>query len=107
MPLGILEDRKLDHVPGTVDLETNSTRLRLTNLAGTAIVLDEEGGSSGEEFVPDPNLKYDSTGRIILVPQPSDDPNDPLVGFNCLRCTKTKSCKLTITSRTGHYGDAT
>lgn len=30
----------------------------------------------------DPNLKYDTTGStpIVLIPQPSDDPNDPLVG---------------------------
>lgn len=30
----------------------------------------------------DANLKYDRRGAvpIILVPQPSDDPNDPLVG---------------------------
>ncbi len=25
------------------------------------------------------HLKKDKTGRIILVPQPSNDPNDPLV----------------------------
>jgi hypothetical protein len=25
------------------------------------------------------HLKYDKTGTILLVPQPSDDPNDPLV----------------------------
>lgn len=31
----------------------------------------------------DPNLKYDTTGStpIVLIPQPSDDPNDPLVGL--------------------------
>ena len=31
----------------------------------------------------DTRLKYDSSGpvRIILVPQPSDDPNDPLVSL--------------------------
>lgn len=36
--------------------------------------------SSGESL--DPNLKYDTTGStpIVLIPQPSDDPNDPLVG---------------------------
>lgn len=30
-----------------------------------------------------PNLKYDTTGPtpIVLIPQPSDDPNDPLVGY--------------------------
>ena len=25
------------------------------------------------------HLKYDKTGKTLLVPQPSDDPNDPLV----------------------------
>lgn len=31
----------------------------------------------------DPNIKYDTTGPtpIVLIPQPSDDPNDPLVGY--------------------------
>jgi hypothetical protein len=34
----------------------------------------------------DPNLKYDTSGSvpIILVPQPSDDPNDPLVRSTAL-----------------------
>jgi hypothetical protein len=29
----------------------------------------------------DPRLKYDTTGKkpVVLIPQPSDDPNDPLV----------------------------
>ena len=29
----------------------------------------------------DPRLKYDTSGKkpIVLIPQPSDDPNDPLV----------------------------
>lgn len=29
----------------------------------------------------DPRLKYDLSGKkpIVLIPQPSDDPNDPLV----------------------------
>ncbi|KAK6340722.1 hypothetical protein TWF696_009046 [Orbilia brochopaga] len=60
MPLGILEDRHLAHVPGTAILEDSS--------AGLA-----------ENQVLDPNLKYDTSGPepIVLVPQPSDDPNDP------------------------------
>ncbi|KAI9670447.1 MAG: hypothetical protein M1829_004770 [Trizodia sp. TS-e1964] len=55
MGLGILETTK--HAPGTV------------------FVLDDASRSSTT-----PNLKYDRTGPvdIILVPQPSDDPNDPL-----------------------------
>lgn len=60
MGLGILDDTKLQHVPGT------------------ATVLDDEVRLQEEHTVHDPNLKYDPTGQIILVPQPSNDPNDPL-----------------------------
>ncbi|OCK73837.1 MFS transporter-like protein [Lepidopterella palustris CBS 459.81] len=60
MGLGILNDTKLLHVPGT------------------ATVLDDEARLQEENTVHDPNLKYDFTGKIILVPQPSNDPNDPL-----------------------------
>ncbi|KAF2099136.1 MFS general substrate transporter [Rhizodiscina lignyota] len=62
MGLGVLEDRKLEHVPGT------------------AYVLDDEARQHEENSIIDPNLKYDRSGAhpIILVPQPSDDPNDPL-----------------------------
>lgn len=61
MPLGILEDRHLEHVPGTAPLE------RLQNAS-----LPEAGLGSN---IP---MKYDKTGTIVLIPQPSDDPNDPL-----------------------------
>lgn len=58
MALGILEP-PVEHVPGTVNVyeaqEKENERLR-TNTS----------------------LKRDKTGRIILNPQPSDDPNDPL-----------------------------
>ncbi|KAF2178501.1 MFS transporter-like protein [Zopfia rhizophila CBS 207.26] len=60
MGLGILEDRRLEHVPGT------------------ALVLEDERRHQEEQAPHDPNLKYDPTGKILLVPQPSDDPNDPL-----------------------------
>jgi hypothetical protein len=53
------------------------TKLKL--IAGTATVLDDEVRLQEEHTVHDPNLKYDPTGQIILVPQPSNDPNDPLV----------------------------
>ncbi|ORY09280.1 MFS transporter-like protein [Clohesyomyces aquaticus] len=61
MGLGILEDHKLEHVPGT------------------ALVLEDERRRENEQAIArDANLKYDPTGKILLVPQPSDDPNDPL-----------------------------
>ncbi|OAP54792.1 hypothetical protein AYL99_11240 [Fonsecaea erecta] len=56
--LGILDDTKLPHVPGTVILEEDAAHSQ-----------DVTGG-----------LKH-GTGRnahIVLVPQPSNDPNDPL-----------------------------
>ncbi|KAL1958794.1 hypothetical protein VTO42DRAFT_3913 [Malbranchea cinnamomea] len=61
MGLGILEDTKLDHVPGTT------------------YVLEDQTSPSDPATI-DPNLRYDRSGPvpIILVPQPSDDPNDPL-----------------------------
>jgi hypothetical protein len=62
MGLGILEDHKLEHVPGT------------------AFVLEDDRRREEEQAVArDFNLKYDKTGKTLLVPQPSDDPNDPLV----------------------------
>ncbi|KAF2474725.1 MFS transporter-like protein [Lindgomyces ingoldianus] len=61
MGLGILEDNKLEHVPGT------------------ALVLEDDRRQETEHaFARDASLKYDATGQILLVPQPSDDPNDPL-----------------------------
>ncbi|KAH6695354.1 major facilitator superfamily domain-containing protein [Plectosphaerella plurivora] len=60
MTLGILPDRHLDHVPGTS-------------------FLDERGASNGiEGGEGHVALKHDPSGTIVLVPQPSDSPNDPL-----------------------------
>ncbi|EXJ79324.1 hypothetical protein A1O3_08826 [Capronia epimyces CBS 606.96] len=58
MALGILEPT-VEHVPGTVYVY--DVDRRQAELLETA-----------------QNLKKDKAGRIILVPQPSDDPNDPL-----------------------------
>ncbi|OGM40832.1 cycloheximide resistance protein [Aspergillus bombycis] len=58
MPLGILDDSKLEHVPGTAPLHG----------------LHETNTYSG---INPSLLKHDSTGQIVLVPQPSDSPNDP------------------------------
>lgn len=60
MPLGVLDDRKLEHVPGTSPL----------NELGIVALEDPTGIESSI-------LKHDPTGRIVLVPQPSDSPNDP------------------------------
>lgn len=58
--MGILDDRHLENVPGTSPL----------NELGR-VGLDEPAGIE-ENF-----LKHDESGKIVLVPQPSDSPNDP------------------------------
>ncbi|KIX97877.1 uncharacterized protein Z520_06655 [Fonsecaea multimorphosa CBS 102226] len=58
MALGILEPN-VEHVPGTVYVYESEQRH--AELLETA-----------------QHLKKDKTGRVILVPQPSNDPNDPL-----------------------------
>jgi hypothetical protein len=60
MPLGVLEDYKLENVPGTAPL----------NELGRGDLEVPHGGDSGL-------LKHDPSGTIVLVPQPSDSPNDP------------------------------
>jgi hypothetical protein len=60
MGLGILDDKYLEHVPGTANvLDGDRTREVASGVGGA--------------------LKYDKTGKILLVPQPSDDGDDPLV----------------------------
>ncbi|KAL8695450.1 MAG: hypothetical protein Q9218_000028 [Villophora microphyllina] len=61
MGLGVLEPKSVGHVPGT------------------SFVLDDASRPLAPSD-PDTTLKYDRSGAvpIILVPQPSDDPNDPL-----------------------------
>ncbi|KAK2672793.1 Major facilitator superfamily [Fusarium oxysporum f. sp. vasinfectum] len=62
MGLGVLPDRHLSDVPGTSFL----------NEKGLSSSLEDAGEKSHS------NLKHDPTGKIVLVPQPSYDPNDPL-----------------------------
>lgn len=57
MPLGILEDNYLKNVPGTVSL------------------LDVQSEEAGITFL---KHKKSVDSRVILAPQPSDDPRDPL-----------------------------
>jgi hypothetical protein len=59
MPLGILDDNKLEHVPGTAPLSELHR-------------IDLEVAGVDRGF-----LKHDASGKIVLVPQPSDSPNDP------------------------------
>lgn len=61
MPLGIIDDNQIEHVPGTAPLnELGRTDLEVAN----------SGIDRGL-------LKHDASGEIVLVPQPSDSPNDP------------------------------
>ncbi|KAF3400113.1 hypothetical protein F1880_008153 [Penicillium rolfsii] len=58
MPLGILDDDKLEQIPGTAPLNGLNNTNTYTGV--------------------DPGLlKHDPTGQIVLVPQPSESPNDP------------------------------
>ncbi|OSS53973.1 hypothetical protein B5807_01784 [Epicoccum nigrum] len=59
MGLGILESR---HNP----------------VPGTALVYDDDRKRDLAQSAARSHLKYDKTGKTLLVPQPSDDPNDPL-----------------------------
>ncbi|KAM0721631.1 hypothetical protein Q7P37_002556 [Cladosporium fusiforme] len=61
MGLFILDDKHLEHVPGTATLDE----------------LDEVAAAARHEHHSRRELKKSSNGTI-LVPQPSDDPNDPL-----------------------------
>ncbi|KAI5281514.1 hypothetical protein KEM54_003239, partial [Ascosphaera aggregata] len=59
MGLGIWEDKHLTHVPGTANIIKEAEQQQQVHS----------------------HLKYDTSGPvpILLVPQPSDDPNDPLL----------------------------
>ena len=74
-------------------------------------MVDDETRRAEEDVTIDENLKYDRSGPIpiILVPQPSDDPNDPLVRFWWLyRTWEEESMRLTAyVHRIGRYGSAT
>lgn len=64
MGLGILDDTHLEHVPGTSVFSDDANAAALRTYEGV-----------------DLNRLKHGTGKnahIVLVPQPSDDPNDPL-----------------------------
>lgn len=86
MGLGVLQEKKSGHVPGEHASCPNSRPCRsvvlIKRVLGTSYVL-EDSRAPKLEIIPEGAgaLKYDRSGPvpIILVPQPSDDPNDPLV----------------------------
>lgn len=65
MALGILEPTHGGHVPGTVNVY-------------------EEAQRNAELLESGRHLKRTQDGKKILVPQPTDDPNDPLVRYAAL-----------------------
>lgn len=85
MGLGILEDRVMEHVPGLSSMVYSLEGLPLTLIKGTTRYFDDpERPQIAREGIT--GLKCDTSGPvpIILVPQPSDDPNDPLVCLDFL-----------------------
>jgi len=70
MGLGIREPSGNSHVPGTV-------KLYESGLPGSEAALELNG-----ELPFARRSKKSRDGEITLVPQPSDSPNDPLVGHS-------------------------
>jgi len=60
MGLGVLDYNKIEHVPGTVLLDDRSV-----DQDESAMLINLKRGTG-------------SNAHIVLAPQPSDDPNDPL-----------------------------
>ena len=79
MALGILEASS-GHVPGMYIIFSLGSNGLLSFSIGTSHVYDDASRPLPIEESRS-RLKYDRTGAVptILVPQPSDDPNDPLV----------------------------
>ncbi|KAL9098905.1 MAG: hypothetical protein Q9163_005515 [Psora crenata] len=80
MGLGVL-DSKLAQVPGKYPLRPRGhlKKIYIDDLAGTSFVYDDDSRPAPDREL-NSRLKYDRSGPVptILVPQPSDDPNDPL-----------------------------
>ncbi|KAK4995999.1 hypothetical protein LTR66_004292 [Elasticomyces elasticus] len=90
MGLGVLDDTRLQHVPATIQWLRGQAGSPWLIQTGTSTLDDvEQRTHSGTR---DPNLKYSSgPDPVILVPQPSNDPNDPLVR---LRICSTSEVKI-------------
>ena len=81
-----IADKVMEHVPGTTRYFDDPERPQAATSSTAGLKCDTSGS------VP-----------IILVPQPSDDPNDPLVCFGSISLTHVANTYY----RTGHYGDGT
>jgi hypothetical protein len=90
MGMWILEPKSMEHVPGMFSTFACLPAPRITSVGTTRYFDDPERPQAAtSESV---GLKCDTSGPIpiILVPQPSDDPNDPLVGTSGVEdCTST------------------
>lgn len=73
MGLGILEDRHLTHVPGT-------SLFRDDPSSGALAQFTKDADAEKHSPVDLGRLKHakGKNSHIVLVPQPSDDPKDPL-----------------------------
>lgn len=80
MGLGVLDVADGQHVPGTIIAIAEQPNQSLHGFAGTSFIHDDASRPFHAVDVHS-GLKYDRSGSVpvILVPQPSDDPNDPLV----------------------------
>ncbi|KAF5654297.1 transporter hol1, partial [Fusarium heterosporum] len=73
MPLGILEAKDIEHVPGTYE------KLTIHQPPGTTRYFDDSSRPQvAGEHHGDLKRVHVGSETIILIPQPSDDPNDPL-----------------------------
>lgn len=81
MGLGVLDDHKLDHVPGTLLILTLLAMVYCDANPDTGTSYVNENADLQTQPDQQPWLKYDRSGPvpILLIPQPSDDPYDPLV----------------------------
>ena len=68
MGLGVVQCNHLEHVPGTALLQDHGL--------GSLQSAEERASAAGYAGVDPALLKH--RGDLILVPQPSDSPNDPL-----------------------------
>ena len=73
MGLGILDDRHLVHVPGTTLFRDDPSAAALAQLSK-----DEKTGRNLDIDLRKLKHAKGEHSHIVLVPQPSDDPNDPL-----------------------------
>jgi hypothetical protein len=73
MGFGILEDRHMAAPPGTSTINDSEPARKINTLKSSSVLTDS---CLVDSKVDSSELKRD--GDVILQPQPSDSPNDPL-----------------------------